>query len=156
MLTWCYRGIRIRTKNHSATGIILMRVFSFHAQEYEGRFFLNPGTATGAWSGSFSQYVSNSPDLLSKELNLTVNSEAAPSFALMDIQGPIVTTYVYQLIEGEVRVEKIEYRFVNNFRNEQALISLQETTGSPSNDTKTTSTRCCSCIPSKGRYLVIY
>ncbi len=28
----------------------------------------------------------------------------------MDIQGPAVVTYVYQLIEGEVRVEKIEYR----------------------------------------------
>jgi len=28
----------------------------------------------------------------------------------MDIQGPVLTTYVYQLIEGEVRVEKIEYR----------------------------------------------
>ncbi|PVF97050.1 Metallo-dependent phosphatase [Serendipita vermifera] len=63
----------------------------FQAQEVEGRFFLNPGSATGAWSGSFS-------------------TEAIPSFALMDIQGPIVTTYVYQLIEGEVRVEKIEYR----------------------------------------------
>ncbi len=28
----------------------------------------------------------------------------------MDIQGPVVVTYVYQLIEGEVRVEKVEYR----------------------------------------------
>jgi vacuolar protein sorting-associated protein 29 len=28
----------------------------------------------------------------------------------MDIQGSVVVTYVYQLIEGEVRVEKIEYR----------------------------------------------
>jgi len=28
----------------------------------------------------------------------------------MDIQGPVVVTYVYQLVEGEVRVEKIEYR----------------------------------------------
>lgn len=28
----------------------------------------------------------------------------------MDIQGPVVVTYVYQLIDGEVRVEKIEYR----------------------------------------------
>jgi hypothetical protein len=37
-------------------------------------------------------------------------SEPIPSFALLDIQGPIVTTYVYQLIDGEVRVEKIEYR----------------------------------------------
>ena len=37
-------------------------------------------------------------------------SEVIPSFALMDIQGPVVVTYVYQLIEGEVRVEKIEWR----------------------------------------------
>lgn len=28
----------------------------------------------------------------------------------MDIQGSVVVTYVYQLIDGEVRVEKIEYR----------------------------------------------
>lgn len=28
----------------------------------------------------------------------------------MDVQGSVVTTYVYQLIENEVRVEKIEYR----------------------------------------------
>lgn len=33
-----------------------------------------------------------------------------PSFALMDIQGAVVTTYVYQLIDGDVKVEKIEYR----------------------------------------------
>lgn len=37
-------------------------------------------------------------------------SDPTPSFALMDIQGPVVVTYVYQLIEGEVRVEKIEWR----------------------------------------------
>jgi vacuolar protein sorting-associated protein 29 len=42
---------------------------------------------------------------------LTVkHSEPTPSFALMDIQGPVVVTYVYQLIEGEVRVEKVEFR----------------------------------------------
>ena len=33
-----------------------------------------------------------------------------PSFALLDIQGTVVVTYVYQLVDGEVRVEKIEYR----------------------------------------------
>ena len=38
------------------------------------------------------------------------SSDPTPSFALMDIQGPVVVTYVYQLIEGEVRVEKIEFR----------------------------------------------
>jgi len=64
---------------------------TFQAIDRDGRFFLNPGSATGAWSGAF-------------------NAEPTPSFALMDIQGPVVVTYVYQLIEGEVRVEKVEYR----------------------------------------------
>jgi len=41
---------------------------------------------------------------------LTHLREPTPSFALMDIQGSVVVTYVYQLIEGEVRVEKIEWR----------------------------------------------
>ncbi|KAL9936884.1 hypothetical protein V8E36_004119 [Tilletia maclaganii] len=36
--------------------------------------------------------------------------EPIPSFALLDIQGPVVVTYVYQLINGEVRVDKLEYR----------------------------------------------
>ncbi|KAI5121792.1 hypothetical protein M0805_009784 [Coniferiporia weirii] len=63
----------------------------FQATEYDGKFFLNPGTATGAWTGAF-------PD------------DPPPSFALMDIQGTVVVTYLYQLHEGEVRVEKIEWR----------------------------------------------
>jgi len=33
-----------------------------------------------------------------------------PSFALLDIQGSVVVTYVYRLVDGEVKVEKIEYR----------------------------------------------
>ncbi|EKM77465.1 hypothetical protein AGABI1DRAFT_115087 [Agaricus bisporus var. burnettii JB137-S8] len=63
----------------------------FQATEMDNRFFINPGSASGAWSGSF-------------------NGDPIPSFALLDIQGPIVVTYVYQLIDGEVRVEKIEWR----------------------------------------------
>ncbi|KAK7030426.1 Vacuolar protein sorting-associated protein 29 [Paramarasmius palmivorus] len=61
------------------------------AIEYDNKFFVNPGSATGAWTGLF-------------------NGDPTPSFALMDIQGPVVVTYVYQLVEGEVRVEKVEYR----------------------------------------------
>jgi len=64
---------------------------TFQALEYDNKFFVNPGSATGAWTGAY-------------------NAEPTPSFALMDIQGPVVVTYVYQLIEGEVRVEKIEWR----------------------------------------------
>ncbi|GJJ08493.1 Vacuolar protein sorting-associated protein 29 [Clathrus columnatus] len=63
----------------------------FEAVEYNGHFFINPGSATGAWTGLFKEPV-------------------IPSFALMDIQGSVVTTYVYQLIDGDVKVEKIEYR----------------------------------------------
>ncbi|EJD05436.1 Metallo-dependent phosphatase [Fomitiporia mediterranea MF3/22] len=63
----------------------------FQATEYDNKFFLNPGTATGAWTGSFTD-------------------DPPPSFALMDVQGPVIVTYLYQLHEGEVRVEKIEWR----------------------------------------------
>jgi hypothetical protein len=33
----------------------------------------------------------------------------------MDIQGPVITTYVYQLIDNDVRVEKVEFRSVFSF-----------------------------------------
>ncbi|KAL1925627.1 uncharacterized protein VTP21DRAFT_510 [Calcarisporiella thermophila] len=62
----------------------------FEAFEYEGKFFINPGSATGAYSA--------------------LGGETTPSFVLLDIQGSVVVTYVYQLIDGEVKVEKIEYK----------------------------------------------
>lgn len=62
----------------------------FEAVEQDGKFYLNPGSATGAYSGSLLE-------------------PPTPSFALMDVQGSSITTYVYQLIEGEVKVEKVEY-----------------------------------------------
>ena len=31
----------------------------FQAVEYDGRFFVNPGSATGAWTGLWSGYVSH-------------------------------------------------------------------------------------------------
>ncbi|KAI8384577.1 vacuolar protein sorting-associated protein 29-like protein [Radiomyces spectabilis] len=64
----------------------------FEAFENNGRFFINPGSATGAYSAS--------PSV----------SESIPSFVLMDIQGSVVVTYVYKLIENEVKVEKLEYK----------------------------------------------
>jgi len=63
----------------------------FQAVEHDHRFFVNPGSATGAWTGSWS-------------------ADIIPSFALMDIQGPVVVTYVYQLVDSDVRVEKVEWR----------------------------------------------
>lgn len=37
-------------------------------------------------------------------------SNVIPSFVLMDIQSSTVVVYVYQLIDDEVKVEKIEYK----------------------------------------------
>ncbi|BEJ15603.1 hypothetical protein CspHIS471_0502080 [Cutaneotrichosporon sp. HIS471] len=62
----------------------------FEAFDFDGRFFVNPGSATGAWSG--------------------LDGDSTPSFALLDVQGPVIVTYVYQLVDGEVKVDKVEYR----------------------------------------------
>ncbi|CDH58644.1 vacuolar protein sorting-associated protein 29 [Lichtheimia corymbifera JMRC:FSU:9682] len=64
----------------------------FEAFENNNRFFINPGSATGAYS------------------SIPENIEPIPSFVLMDIQGSVVITYVYKLIDNEVKVEKLEYR----------------------------------------------
>jgi len=34
------------------------RLSRFQAVEYDGRFFVNPGSATGAWTGLWNGYVS--------------------------------------------------------------------------------------------------
>jgi vacuolar protein sorting-associated protein 29 len=82
-------------------------LYRFQAIEMDNKFFVNPGSATGAWTGSFNGYVARFILVPSAD---TLVSDPVPSFALLDIQGPIVVTYVYQLIDGEVRVEKIEWR----------------------------------------------
>ncbi|OMJ11372.1 Vacuolar protein sorting-associated protein 29, partial [Smittium culicis] len=61
----------------------------FEANEEDNRFFINPGSATGA----FSAY----------EMNPT------PSFVLMDINHDHITAYVYQLVNDEVRIDRFEY-----------------------------------------------
>ncbi|RUO96039.1 vacuolar protein sorting-associated protein 29-like protein [Jimgerdemannia flammicorona] len=64
----------------------------FEAFENEGKFFINPGSATGAYSG------------------IPGTGDVIPSFVLMDIQGNVVVTYVYQLVDNEVKVEKVEFK----------------------------------------------
>lgn len=61
----------------------------FEAYAYQGAFFLNPGSATGAYSAT--------------------NGSSAPSFVLMDIEERSITSYVYRLQNEEVEVEKIDY-----------------------------------------------
>ncbi|XP_033627753.1 vacuolar protein sorting-associated protein 29 isoform X2 [Asterias rubens] len=61
----------------------------FEAFEHENKFYINPGSATGAFNALES---------------------ISPSFVLMDIQASTVVTYVYQLMGDDVKVERIEYK----------------------------------------------
>ncbi|KAG5683692.1 hypothetical protein PVAND_012958 [Polypedilum vanderplanki] len=74
--------------------LITGHTHKFEAYEHENKFYINPGSATGAYT----------------TLNETNN--VIPSFILMDIQATTVVTYVYQLdLETqEVKVERIEYK----------------------------------------------
>ncbi|TAQ84753.1 hypothetical protein B7494_g6914 [Chlorociboria aeruginascens] len=72
----------------------------FDAYELENRFFVNPGSATGAmcsgWGGE------------------KAGEEIVPSFCLMDVQGLGLTLYVYQLRKDangveSINVEKVAY-----------------------------------------------
>jgi len=62
------------------------------AHETDGRLFINPGTATGAFSPIF-----------------RLVEEPIPSFVLMDVQAQRVVIYVYELVNDEVKVKKIEH-----------------------------------------------
>ena len=71
----------------------------------EGKFFVNPGSATGA--------VSWMDETLGSEEDEEEGN--VPSFVLMDVQGHVLVLYVYQLKRdkdgGEnVGVEKVSYR----------------------------------------------
>lgn len=68
----------------------------FETYELEGKFFVNPGSATGAFSPGW----------------WADGEEPVPSFVLMDIQDNKLILYVYQLINDEVKVEK--FRFEKN------------------------------------------
>ncbi|KAK3673759.1 Vacuolar protein sorting-associated protein 29 [Recurvomyces mirabilis] len=76
----------------------------FEAYEMEGKFFINPGSATGA--------VSWNDETMGSEENEEGNT---PSFVLMDVQGDVLVLYVYQLRKEEkgqetVGVEKVSFR----------------------------------------------
>ncbi|KAL6785312.1 VPS29 [Auxenochlorella protothecoides x Auxenochlorella symbiontica] len=69
--------------------LVLGHTHAFQAYKHEGRFVINPGSGTGAFS--------------------TITPDPIPSFVLMDIDGPRVTVYVYELHGEEVKVDKIEF-----------------------------------------------
>ena len=66
----------------------------FEAFELEGKFFINPGSLTGAFNA-----LQNSPE-----------QKPVPTFCLMDVEGVVLTLYVYQLVQDQVKVEKVTFR----------------------------------------------
>jgi vacuolar protein sorting-associated protein 29 len=62
----------------------------FKAYKHEGGVVINPGSATGAYS--------------------SITYDVNPSFVLMDIDGLRVVVYVYELVDGEVKVDKIDFK----------------------------------------------
>lgn len=70
--------------------LITGHTYKFEAYEHGNKFYINPGSATGAFN--------------------PLDTNVVPSFVLMDIQSTTVVTYVYQLIGDEVKVERIEYK----------------------------------------------
>ncbi|GAA6012318.1 hypothetical protein JCM10207_002802 [Rhodosporidiobolus poonsookiae] len=110
----------------------------FEAFESDGRFFLNPGSATGAYSPHLVPPPPAAPVVTQEgapapaeagEGEAKKEGEGAkeekgdeegeeeeeeegptPSFALLDIQGNVVVTYVYTEKKGDVQVEKMEFR----------------------------------------------
>ncbi|BGP18437.1 hypothetical protein JCM10213_001684 [Rhodosporidiobolus nylandii] len=111
----------------------------YEAFEADGRFFLNPGSATGAFSPNFVPPPPPEPAPAAapaadgegggeekkekeeerREPRAEKEKEdddepqeqgPTPSFALLDIQGNVVVTYVYTEKNGDVQVEKMEFR----------------------------------------------
>nr|GMC50660.1 vacuolar protein sorting-associated protein 29 [Ipomoea batatas] len=62
----------------------------FTAYKHEAGVVINPGSATGAHSSA--------------------TYDVNPSFVLMDVDGARVVVYVYELIDGEVKVDKIDFK----------------------------------------------
>ncbi|CAL8068958.1 unnamed protein product [Calicophoron daubneyi] len=58
--------------------------------EYDGHYFINPGSATGALTPSL------------KNLQ--------PSFVLLDIEEAVIQIYVYTLVDDVPKISKTEYR----------------------------------------------
>eukprot|EP00245_Coleochaete_scutata_P006274 TRINITY_DN2055_c0_g2_i1.p1 TRINITY_DN2055_c0_g2~~TRINITY_DN2055_c0_g2_i1.p1 ORF type:complete len:191 (-),score=47.06 TRINITY_DN2055_c0_g2_i1:382-954(-) len=70
--------------------LITGHTHQFKAYKHQGRLMINPGSATGAYS--------------------SITNEGNPSFVLLDIDGLRVVVYVYELVEGEVKVDKIDFK----------------------------------------------
>ncbi|KAG2445745.1 hypothetical protein HXX76_000351 [Chlamydomonas incerta] len=87
-------AISLLQRQMGADILVTGNTHKFEARKAGSCLALNPGSATGAFSVAAAG---------------TQQPVPTPSFVLMDLDGQKVTVYVYQLVDGEVRVEKIDY-----------------------------------------------
>ncbi|EPX73928.1 retromer complex subunit Vps29 [Schizosaccharomyces octosporus yFS286] len=87
-------ALSILARDMDADIVLYGNTHKFSAFELDNCFFVNPGSATGAPT------VSTAND----------DTKITPSFVLMDVQGAVLILYVYRIFDGEVRVEKMQYR----------------------------------------------
>lgn len=57
--------------------------------QYDGKYFINPGSVTGAYSAT--------------------NSDSKPSFILMAIQGDDIVAFMYELVNDDVNIKSLEF-----------------------------------------------
>jgi len=69
--------------------LITGHTHKFSAQVHGDKFFLNPGSATGAYNG--------------------LTSELVPTFVLMDVRGAELTVWIYEAHGDDIKVEKFKW-----------------------------------------------
>ena len=57
--------------------------------QYDGKYFINPGSVTGAYSAT--------------------NSNPKPSFILIALQGNDIGAFIYQLVDDELDVQQVAF-----------------------------------------------
>ena len=57
-------------------------------QQYDGKYFINPGSATGSYSA--------------------LNTNVVPSFILMAIQGDDIVIFNYMIVNDELKIDRID------------------------------------------------
>jgi vacuolar protein sorting-associated protein 29 len=77
------------------------------AFQLEGKFFINPGTATGAF---YHGWTEDDAAGNAGEDDDEDPQDPDPTFCLLDIQGSACVIYIYSLVNGEVKVDKVSYR----------------------------------------------
>ncbi len=58
-------------------------------KQYDGKYFINPGSATGSFSA--------------------VHSKPNPSFILIAVQGDDIVAFLYELVNDEIQITSLEF-----------------------------------------------